>query len=178
MLPAAQLPGDDQFLLLLQTFYSVFVLHVHYIILFITIFYSVCCYHTSLVVGFIRGAASILKPLTDATKGNGLKHRKPDWTRHGAGLQLALSEGAVLAHPQSELELSLAVDASNHHAGGVLQQKCEAGWQPLAFISRKLKAAETKYSTLNRELLACVAAIHHFRCLVEGRAFTEYTADI
>ena len=88
---------------------------------------------------------------------------------------MALSEGAVLAHPQSELELSLAVDASNHHVGRVLQQKCEAGWQPLAFISRKLKAAETKYSTLNRELLACVAAIHHFRCLVEGRAFTVYT---
>ena len=57
----------------------------------------------------------------------------------------------------------------------MLQQKCAAGWQPLAFFSRKLNAAETKYSTLDRELLACVAAIRHFQCLVEGRAFTLYT---
>ena len=28
---------------------------------------------------FIRGASSILKPLTDATKGSGPKHRKLDW---------------------------------------------------------------------------------------------------
>ena len=89
--------------------------------------------------------------------------------------KVALSESAVLAHPQSEPELSLAVDASNHHVGGVLQQKCAAGWQPLAFFSRKLNAAETKYSTLDRELLAYVANICHFRCLVEGRAFTLCT---
>ena len=31
------------------------------------------------------------------------------------------------------------------------------------------------YSTLDRELLACLAAIRHFRRLVEGRDFTLYT---
>ena len=45
----------------------------------------------------------------------------------------------------------------------------------MAFFSRKLNAAEAKYSTLDRELLACVAAICHFCCLVEGRALTLYT---
>ena len=128
---------------------------------------------------FIRGAASILKPLTDATKGGGPKHRlldwRPDMEQAFREAKVALSEAAILAHPQSEPELSLAVDASDHHVGGVLQQKCAAGWQPLAFFSRKLNAAETRYSTLDRELLACVAAIRHFRCLVEGRAFTLYT---
>ena len=54
--------------------------------------------------------------------------------------------------------------------GGVLQQKCEAGWQPLAFFSRKLNVAEAKYIILDRELLACVVAICHFRCLVKGWA--------
>ena len=43
------------------------------------------------------------------------------------------------------------------------------------FFSRKLNREEAKYTTLDRELLACVAAICHFRCLVEGRAFTLYT---
>ena len=59
--------------------------------------------------------------------------------------------------------------------GGVLQQRCGAGWQPLAFFSRKLNTAEAKYSTLDRELMACLEAIQHFRCLVEGQAFTLYT---
>ena len=45
----------------------------------------------------------------------------------------------------------------------------------MAFFSRKLNLAEAKYSTLDRELLACMAAIHHFCCLVEGRLFTLYT---
>ena len=43
------------------------------------------------------------------------------------------------------------------------------------FFSRKLNREEAKYTTTDRELLACVAAICHFRCLVEGRAFTLYT---
>ena len=79
--------------------------------------------------------------------------------------KVALSEVAILGHPQSEPELSLAVDASDHHVGGVLQQRCGAGGSLWPF-PRKLNTAETKYSTLDRELLACVAAKHHFRCLV------------
>ena len=65
---------------------------------------------------FIRGAASILKPLTDETKGGGPKHRKLDWQpdmeQAFKKAKVALSEAAILAHPQSEPELSLAVDAS------------------------------------------------------------------
>ena len=44
-------------------------------------------------------------------------------------------------------------------------------WQPLAFFSRKLNVAESRYSTFDRELLACVSTITHFRFLVEGRKF-------
>ena len=112
-------------------------------------------------------------------RGWGPKHRKLDWQpdmeQSFKEAKVALSQVAILAHLLSEPELSLAVDASDHHVGGVLQQKCAAGWQPLAFVSRKLNAAETKYSTLDRELLPCVAAIRHFPCLVEGGAFTLYT---
>ena len=58
---------------------------------------------------FIKGAASILKPLTDATKGGGPKHRKlewqPDMEQAFRKAKVALSEAAILAHPQSEPEL-------------------------------------------------------------------------
>ena len=91
---------------------------------------------------FIKGGASILKSLTDATRGGRPKHRKLDWQpdmeQAFKEAKVALSEAAILAHPLSEPELYLAVDASDHHMGGVLQQKCAACWQPLPFFSRKL----------------------------------------
>ena len=114
----------------------------------------------------IRGAASILNSLTDAIKVGMPKHRKlnwqPDMEQAFKKAKVAMSEAAILAHPQLEVELFLAVDASNHHMDGVLQQKCGACWQPLAFFSRKLNTKEAKYSTLDRKLLACVAAIRYF----------------
>ena len=64
--------------------------------------------------------------------GHGPKHRKLDWQpdmeQAFKKAKVALSEAAILAHPQSEPDLSLAVDVSNHNVGGVLQQKCGAGW--------------------------------------------------
>jgi cleavage and polyadenylation specificity factor subunit 1 len=50
-----------------------------------------------------------------------------------------------------------------------------AAWQPLGFFSKKLNPAQQRYSAYNRELLACVLGICHFRFMVEGRLFTLYT---
>ena len=88
----------------------------------------------------------------------------------------ALTDATHLAHPIQEAELSLAVDASNHHVGAALQQRSTGGvWQPLSFFSRKLPDTETRYSTFDRELLAVVATLHHFRFLLEGRKFHVLT---
>ena len=44
-------------------------------------------------------------------------------------------------------------------------------WQFLAFFSKRLKPAETRYSAFGRELLAIYLGIKHFRHIVEGRDF-------
>ena len=128
---------------------------------------------------FIRGAANILKPLTDATRGPGGTSTPltmvADMQQAFAAAKSALVGVAELAHPRADAELNLAVDASDKHVGGVLQQWVEGAWQPLAFYSRKLTAAESRYSTFDRELVACVAAIKHFRYLLEGRKFFIWT---
>ncbi len=67
--------------------------------------------------------------------------------------------------------LSLAVDASDTHVGGLLQQKAARGLQPLAFFSRKLTPQDVKYSTFDRALLVAFEAIRHFRFLLEGQQF-------
>ena len=44
-----------------------------------------------------------------------------------------------------------------------------------ARFSRKLKPAEVRYSTYDRELLAIYAALRHFKYFLEGRQFAVYT---
>jgi hypothetical protein len=65
--------------------------------------------------------------------------------------------------------LSLATDASDTHVGGMLQQLTGGRWQPLAFYSKKLSGAGTRYSTFDRELLVTFSPVRHFRFLLEGR---------
>ena len=61
-------------------------------------------------------------------------------------------------------------DASDTAAGAVLQQQIN-DWHPIAYFSKKLRPAETRYSTFDRELLAIYPAIKHFRHFVEGCEF-------
>jgi len=126
---------------------------------------------------FIKGAASVLRPLTDALRGGS---KGPlVWT---PPMQLAFEESkrrlvsvAQLAHPDPSAELQLAVDASDHHVGAVLQQQTRSGMQPLSFFSKKLDSAQQKYSAFDRELLAVYLAVRHFRWALEGRQFHVLT---
>ncbi len=66
-------------------------------------------------------------------------------------------------------------DASDVAVGAVLQEYIKEQWCPLAFFSRTLKPAETRYSTYDRELLESYLAIKHFRYFLEGRGFHVLT---
>ena len=125
---------------------------------------------------FVPRAAHILKPLTDALAGSP-KHL--EWTaelQEAFNVAKAATAAAVkLVHPAPDATISLAVDASGTHVGGVLQQLTGGCWQPLSFFSQKLSAAEQKYSAFDRELLAAYSAIRHFRFSLEGRSFQLHT---
>ena len=89
--------------------------------------------------------------------------------------KLLLSAVPVLTHPVPGAAVSLAVDVSDSHVGAVLQQRLHGYWSPLAFFSKKLSSAQSKYSTFDRELLAAYSAVCHFRFLLEARVFTRFT---
>jgi len=130
---------------------------------------------------FIPKAAAILRPLTESLKGKpALKSAvvwQPDMDAAFVAAKSALAAAAILAHPKPGAELSMMVDASDLHVGAVLQQRATPGaaWQPLGFFSQKLSPAESRYSAFDRELLACVAGVRHFRYLLEGRRWTLFT---
>ena len=122
---------------------------------------------------FLRGAARVLKPLTDSLQGKPKGDIKwtPDMEEAFISSKAALYNSVELAHPDSQAQLSLAVDASESHVGAVLQQQTRGGCRPLAFFSVKLDNAQKKYSAFDRELLAVYMAIRHFRWVLEGRTF-------
>jgi hypothetical protein len=90
-------------------------------------------------------------------------------------LKTELGNLTLLSHPMNDSQFSITTDASNIAVGAVLQQRNNDCWEPLGFFSKKLTAAETKYSAFDRELLAIYLAIKHFRYFVEGREFTIFT---
>ena len=73
----------------------------------------------------------------------------------------ALVAAAILRHPEPTSAISLAVDASAAHIGGVLQQwdAKTAAWAQLGFWSKKLTSAERNYSAFDRKLLAAYSGI-------------------
>jgi len=87
----------------------------------------------------------------------------------------AVAAAVKLVHPDPAATVSLAVDASAMHMGGVLQQWSRAGWQPLSFFSHKLSKTELNYGAFDRELLAAYLGIQHFRFALEGRPFQLHT---
>jgi RNase H-like domain found in reverse transcriptase/Reverse transcriptase (RNA-dependent DNA polymerase)/Integrase zinc binding domain/Integrase core domain len=121
---------------------------------------------------FLPGIAGVLKPLTNALRGNPKKLVVTEAMQQAVQVaKSALASATHLAHPAPAAVLSLATDASDHHIGAVLQQLEGRHWRLLAFFSQKLNATQQKYSTFDRELTAIFAALRHFCFILEGRSF-------
>ncbi|CAI2738545.1 unnamed protein product [Dicrocoelium dendriticum] len=125
---------------------------------------------------FIPNCASIVQPMTDLLRGKQRSfHFTDDAKLSFEKLKDAISNIALLAHPDTSAPLSLTTDASDTAVGAVLQQLIDRRWIPLGFFSKRLQPAESRYSTFGRELLAIYLGIRHFRHYLEGRNFTVFT---
>ncbi len=94
---------------------------------------------------FLPAIAGILKLLTDLLRG---APKKLLWSSDADAAftkaKAALVAAVPLSHPAPGAILSLAVDASDTHVGGVLQQLRGRSWQPLAFFSKKLSPTQAR----------------------------------
>ena len=124
---------------------------------------------------FIPHCASILGPLNNLLATPHGKDRTLEWTEAATtafiNIKEALATATLLTHPKPFAPTCVMTDASDTAVGAVLLQQIDDDWQPIAYFSKKLRPAETRYSTFDRELLAIYLAIKHFRHFVEGREF-------
>ena len=129
---------------------------------------------------FIPRCAEILAPLNAYLKGSKVRScERISWTEDGNRAFLeaksVLAKAAMLTFPIPDAETSISVDASDFAVGGILQQKQEGFWKPIAFFSKALQPREQKYSAFSRELLAMYLTIKHFQFFLQGRDFTVFT---
>ena len=86
-------------------------------------------------------------------------------------LRQAFTKAPILWHFDSECYIRIETDASGYAIGGVLSQLTldnSGRWHPVAFYSRKMIPAETRYETHDGELLAIVEAFKTWRHYLEG----------
>lgn len=82
----------------------------------------------------------------------------------------------MLTYPDWEKgKFKLMTDASQFAIGAVLSQGESSHEKPIAYASRTLNKAETNYSVIQKELLAIIWAVKHFRPYLYGRHFSIIT---
>lgn len=121
---------------------------------------------------FIANYSSIVRPLTDLTKGYPpVKKGKKAVTSSSA-----LTQAPVLAFANPAKPYILHVDASFDGIGAVLNQEYPEGLRPVAFASRKLRNSERNYPVHQLEFLALKwAVVDKFHDYLYGARFTVRT---
>ena len=115
--------------------------------------------------------SDVLAPLTSLTS----KEAKWQWTEKEQNafdtMKKIVGQQTLLAYPDFNIPFEIHTDASHTQLGAVTSQK----GKPIAFYSRKLNPAQTRYTTMERELLSIVETLKEFKNILLGQQLKVYT---
>lgn len=86
-------------------------------------------------------------------------------------LKEALISPPVLAMYDTGRDTKVSADASSYGLGGVLLQKWDSEWRPVAYASRSLSPTEQRYAQVEKEALGLTWACERFRDFLLGKHF-------
>lgn len=124
---------------------------------------------------FIKDFAKIVKPLTGLLRKDTEFEITPEIKACFEKCKELLTLDPVLIYPDFSKEFILTTDASDYAIGAVLSQGPIGKDRPIAYASRTLSQTEERYSTTEKEFLAIVWAVKHFRPYLYGRKFKMFT---
>lgn len=124
---------------------------------------------------FIKDFAKVTQPLTKCLKKRNKIIIDQIYIDAFNKCKELLTTAPLLQYPDMEKAFVLTTDASTVALGAVLSQGPIGSDKPVAYASRTLSDTEARYSTIERELLAIVWAVKHFRPYLYGRKFVIYT---
>jgi hypothetical protein len=82
-----------------------------------------------------------------------------------------IAREVMLAYPDFSKPFEIHTDASHFQLGAVISQE----GKPIAFYSRKLNDAQTRYTTTERELLSIVETLKEFKNILLGHRIIVHT---
>ncbi|GAU25040.1 hypothetical protein TSUD_155140 [Trifolium subterraneum] len=119
---------------------------------------------------FIKDYGKIAKPLTELTKKDGFKWGEEAQVAFDT-LKQKLTTAPLLALPDFSKNFVIVCDASGTGIGAILMQDK----RPVAYFSKTLGVRNLSKSAYEKELMAVVLAIQHWRPYLLGRKFIVCT---
>ena len=136
----------------------------------IQIFLGFCNFYRRFIAGYSRVVFAITSLLR---KSNDKFYWTPEAQAAFKRLKVLFTKAPILHHFDPELPIYLYTDASGFACSGILCQYGEDKLlHPVAFWSRKSNPAECNYDIHDREMLAIVSAMQHWRHYLEGAKHT------
>lgn len=90
-----------------------------------------------------------------------------DYVESFLTLKNLITSDPILKYPDFSKDFTLTTDASNYALGAILSQNNH----PICFANRTLNEHETRYCTIEKELLAIIWATQYFRSYLYERKF-------
>ena len=120
---------------------------------------------------FVPNLSDVMRPISMLTGKNVAWTWDATQDKAFTVLKKLLSEAPALAYFDAKKELTIQTDASGDGLGAAMIQED----QPIAYASRALSGAETRYSTIEKEMLAVVFALEKWHQFTYGRHVTIYS---
>ena len=118
---------------------------------------------------FIHHFSDIAKPLHALARKDTPFHWSHPEEKAFRTLIQAFTSAPVLSLPDRKLPFRLITDASDYALGAILEQPDALNtWHPVAYYSKSMQPAELNYDIHDKELLAIIRALEHFRHYLEG----------
>jgi len=120
---------------------------------------------------FIEGYSRVVLPMTNLLR----KSSKFLWTSQAQEafdkLKKSYTTAPILKHFDPDLPITLHADSSGAAISGIISQPHDGVLHPVAFWSRKCIPAECNYDIHDREMLAIVESMKHWRHYLEGAKY-------
>ncbi|XP_051153378.1 uncharacterized protein LOC127287824 [Leptopilina boulardi] len=120
---------------------------------------------------FIKDFSAKAKPLSNLLKKNVKFEWGPEQDESFKELRSNLCKSPILQYPDYDKIFTITTDASDFAIGAVLSQDKDGIDLPIAYLSRVLNTPEQNYSTTEKECLAVLYAVNHFRPYIYGKKF-------
>ena len=123
---------------------------------------------------FIPNLSHHTEPLWAMLKKDNMFHWEDQQTQSFQQIKtlIAKANNTLLRYYDRNLPVTVQADASLRGLGALFFiQKHNGEDQPIAFASKSLTDAETRYANIERELLAIIFACQHFSTYLLGRSF-------